>query len=315
MFGAPRPIGLLVLIALCVVGFGGAVRADNLVPPEERDSTFVIGRISPDPRRTLPRLDAMASYMAQKLSGVGYRKGLGVVVADMADMMRLIREGQIDMVSESPRSAVQIADGTGARIVLREWKDKVPVYRGVIVVAKKSPVQSLEDLRGRRIAFEDRGSTTGYLLPLAALNAAGIPAVELASPDSPVPKGSVGYVFSGGELNIATWTARGLVDAGAYSDLDLDDTDRTPKRMRSDLRVIHLSEPVIRSVVLLRPDLPAERRDAVIEVLLAIGADDAAEGVRHEYYRLRRYDPLDAQGESSLDDVRAALKAVGGARQ
>jgi phosphonate transport system substrate-binding protein len=311
MFGAPRVFRLIFAIVGLVLSVDGAARADPVGSADERESTFIIGRISPDPRRTLPRLDAMAGYMAAKLQDAGYRRGVGLVVADIAEMVRLMRQGQVDMVSESPRSAVQIADAAGAEIALREWKDKVPVYRGVIVVARRSPVQSLADLRGRRIAFEDRGSTSGYLLPLMALRAAGIPAVELATPDAPVPPDTAGYIFSGGELNIATWTARGLVDAGAYSDLDLEDTDRTPKRMRSELRVVHLSEPVIRSVVLLRGDLPPERHDKVMAALLAIGTDETADDVRHQYYRLRRYDALDAQGRRSLDAIRGALAAIG----
>ncbi|HEU0070609.1 MAG TPA: phosphate/phosphite/phosphonate ABC transporter substrate-binding protein [Alphaproteobacteria bacterium] len=307
-------LGMATLVAVWQPLAPGAfrpARADMLAPAAEREATFVIGRISADLRRSLPRLDLMADYMAAKLGQVGYRKGHGVVVGRLEDMARLLQDGEIDMVSESPLSAVRLADMTGAEIVLREWKDKVPVYRSVVIVAKNSPVQKIADLRGRRIALEDRGSTTGYLLPLAALKAAGLRLVELARPEDAVPPDAVGYIFTQNELNIATWTARGLVDAGAFSDLDLEDSDRTPKRMRGDLRVIYLSEPVIRSVALLRRGLPPERREAALAALKDIAADNAAATVRHEYYRLRRYDDLDAEALRSLDTVRKALAALG----
>lgn len=255
----------------------------------------------------------MANHMAGKLGDLGYRRGHGVVVGGLDEMVALLRDGHIDMISDSPLSALQLSQRGGAEIVLREWKDKVPVYRSVVIVAKNSPVQSLADLRGRRIVLEDRGSTTGFLLPLAALQAAGLALVELPKVDAPVPDGKVGYVFSGNELNIASWTARGLVDAGAYSDQDLDDNDRTPKRMRNDLRVIHLSQPVVRSVVLLRAGLPAEHRARIIAELLALGDDESAAAVRHEYYRLRRYDALDAEALRSLDGIRGAIAALGAA--
>lgn len=301
------------MATLFAVGFAisAVARADMVVPLEARDSTFVIGRVSSDLRRTLPRLDSMANHLAGKLADVGYRNGHGIVVGSLDEMAALLRDGQIDMISDSPLSALQLARIGGAETVLREWKDKVPVYRGVVIVAKNSKVQSLADLRGRRIALEDRGSTTGFLLPLAALQAAGLSPVELPTPDAPVPDGKVGYVFSGSELNIASWTSRGLVDAGAYSDQDLEDSDRTPKRMRSDLRIIHLSQPVIRSVVMLRAGLPAERRARIVAELLAIGADESAQAVRQEYYRLLRYDALDAEARRSLDDIRAAVAALG----
>jgi len=309
MFGAR--ISFLVCCLAALVMVGSPTRADMLVPPAERDSTFVVGRISGDLRRTLLRLDAMAGHMAGRLADAGYRKGHGVVVSKIEEMARLLREGEIDMISESPLAAVQLADMSGAEIVLREWKDKTPVYRGVVIVAKNSNVQQLTDLRGKRIALEDRSSTTGFLLPLAALKAAGLPLVELARPDDEVPAGAVGYIFTQSELNISSWTARGLVDAGAFSDQDFEDGDRTPKRMRNDLRIIHLSPPVIRSMVLLRPGLPAARRDRILAELLALGADESNAALRHEYYRLRRYDELDADGHRSLGEVRAALAALG----
>ena len=45
--------------------FCAAARADILVPAEDHASTFVIGRISSDLRRTLARLDKMASGLCQ----------------------------------------------------------------------------------------------------------------------------------------------------------------------------------------------------------------------------------------------------------
>lgn len=300
---------------LCAASFALSppAYADMLVPTEDRAATFVIGRISSDLRRTLPRLDAMANHMAGKLADVGYRRGHGIVVGSLEEMATLLRDGQIDMISESPLSALRLSQASGAEIALREWKDKVPVYRGVVIVAKNSPVQRLEDMRGRRIVLEDRGSTTGYLIPLAALQAAGLSPVELPTLDAPVPDGKVGYIFSGSELNVASWTARGLVDAGAYSDLDLEDNDRTPKRMRKDLRVIYLSQPALRSVALLSAGLSAERRARIIAELLALGTDETAQTVRQEYYRLRRYDALDDEARHSLENIRAAAAALGAA--
>jgi len=309
MVGAKIWMPVVVMAALAGVCL--PARADRLVLPEERDSTFVVGRISGDLRRTLPRVDAMAGHMAGRLADAGYRKGHGLVVGKLEEMARLLRDGEIDMVSESPLAAARLAEMSGAEIVLREWKDKTPVYRGVVIVAKNSGVQQLSDLRGKRIALEDRGSTTGFLLPLAALKAAGLALVELARPDEEVPAGAVGYIFTKSELNISSWTARGLVDAGAFSDLDFEDSDRTPKRMRNDLRVIHLSPPTIRSLVLLRPGLPPARRARILAELLAVGDDESAAALRHEYYRLRRYDTLDADGRRSLDEVRAAIAGLG----
>lgn len=47
-------------------------------------------------------------------------------------------------------------------------------YSSYILVRKDDPAESLRDLRGRRITFVDRRSTSGYILPLAALLQRGL---------------------------------------------------------------------------------------------------------------------------------------------
>jgi phosphonate transport system substrate-binding protein len=44
-----------------------------------------------------------------------------------------------------------------------------PWYRACIIVAADSPIQTLTDLKGKRVAFVSPSSTSGYLMPLAAL--------------------------------------------------------------------------------------------------------------------------------------------------
>ena len=46
-----------------------------------------------------------------------------------------------------------------------DLKDSVRAYHSVILVRADSDIQKLDDLRGSRIAFEDRGSTSGFFLP------------------------------------------------------------------------------------------------------------------------------------------------------
>jgi phosphonate transport system substrate-binding protein len=51
-----------------------------------------------------------------------------------------------------------------------------PWHRSCIIVPKNSPIRTLADLKGKRVAFVDTTSTSGYLIPLATLNQLGIEA-------------------------------------------------------------------------------------------------------------------------------------------
>ncbi|MBN2361127.1 MAG: PhnD/SsuA/transferrin family substrate-binding protein [Deltaproteobacteria bacterium] len=79
---------------------------------------------------------------------------------------------------------------------------------GVLLVDEASTAQSVADLRHKRFCYTDPESTTGYLLPRAALRRAGVdPDRELA-----------GAHFSGNHLQALKDLSNGLCDAiGTYS--------------------------------------------------------------------------------------------------
>lgn len=56
------------------------------------------------------------------------------------------------------------------KAVRRGWG----VYWTMIVVARDSDIQSIEDLNGKKFAFPDAGSTSGYLVPSVMLKEAGV---------------------------------------------------------------------------------------------------------------------------------------------
>ncbi len=86
-----------------------------------------------------------------------------------------------------------------------------PRYRGYIVAPLGSGMRDLLELKGKRFAFVDEGSTSGYLFPLALLRAAGLePKRDFAS-----------LRFAGGHARVVELIHAGEVDAGAISSTTL----------------------------------------------------------------------------------------------
>ena len=168
--------------------------AEDMRRKDMRSATLVVGRISADPRKAVPRLEGFASYLTEHLSSVGIRRSEVLVAFDTTQMVDYLREGKIDLVSESALTALYLEEKGVARIGLREWKRGVPEYNSVLFAKQEAAFRSLHDLVGRRIALEDRNSTTACYLPLIELRRAGLQAVELAGPAVTVPPGKVGYV-------------------------------------------------------------------------------------------------------------------------
>ena len=135
-------------------------------------------------------------YAARKLSPSGDTKGLVVVAPSAGQMIKLLEEKRIDFYMESPYPTYLINRLGAAKLLLRRWKGGIAEYRSLIFTNKESGIARLEDLRGKIIAFEDPGSTSGYLLPKLFLLKKGFSVVEKPSRDAKVSAKEIGYIFA-----------------------------------------------------------------------------------------------------------------------
>jgi phosphonate transport system substrate-binding protein len=183
-------------------------------------------------------------------------------------MISYLRQAKIDWVSETPFSAVMFVEKGDAEILLRRWKKGVSQYRAVFFAHKKSAIHSLQDLRGKKIAFEDPDSTSAYLLPAATLIQSGFELVQLATPREKPPQDMVGYTFAHKEVNAPMLVYRGLMDAGVLSNLDWEEKDRTLESIKDELDIFHQTANVPRALELVRRSLKPEIKRRLKSVLL-----------------------------------------------
>ena len=146
------------------------------------NNRLVIGRISSNVPKYLPRLQAMANYLSIKMAGQGF-SGIDIRIVDtLEEMTELFRNGEVDIVSETAFGAIELERDGLAEMLLREWKGGVPSYTSVIFVRRDSGIDSLDDLVGRSIAFEERSSTSAYLVPRSLLARADTIWLSLTAP-------------------------------------------------------------------------------------------------------------------------------------
>ena len=284
-----------VSVAVAPVPAAPGLRADNRI---------VIGRISTNVRKHWPRLEAMASYLTAELADVGVA-GVDVRMVDTLEEMReLLRSGEIDMLSETAFSAIELTQDNTAEMLLREWKSGVSEYHTVIFARRDSGITSLADLVGRNFVFEDRGSTSAYLIPRAHMVRSGFNMVELDNPLDRPPQGAVGFAFADDEGTVVSRVRRGFADAGAVSNLDWSDEDEVSEDDRRELVAIHETDPVIRSVMLVRSSLDQAVKDRLTEVLTQMHETEAGLETLREYWKVARFDRLEGAALESLLNAR-----------
>lgn len=273
-------------------------------PAPAGKTTISIGRVSDDPKKHYPPCEAFINYLAKELHPFGIREGKVVLTRTNQEFIEKIKAGEVDLITETPMSSLLYEELAGTKILLRRWKKGSAMYHSVIFTRKDSGVNTLEDLKGRKVAFEDPGSTSSYLLPRARFKQLGIPLVELKSFDDPVPPDKVGYLFAWGEVNLSHWVHRGRVDAGALSSEEFLEADEVPEEYLPDFKVLYESVRVPRNLISVRPGLDPKLVEAVREILLNMKETEEGRRVMRKFNKTGNFDELIGGPEVALAEMR-----------
>ncbi len=300
----PRIAVLLVLFLLPPLA-----TADSVDRSAGARQVLVLGRVSDDPKEHAESMRPMLDYVVPRLRSVGIREGRILMARDATQMQSYLRRQRVDWVSDTAAMAIDYRRKIGADLLLVSVRGG-EAYHAVFFTWKGSGIASLEDLRGRSIAFQNAYSTSSYILPAAAMLREGIALDVLLSPlDRPSP-GRAGYLFARSEGNVVTWVQKRLVDAGAFSNLDWDGLAYAPGSPQDDLEIFHASVQVPRSIEVSAPTLDPKVRERLREVLLSAGDDPAAAEALQRFFGTQRFIPIDAGVERSLARLRADVDLV-----
>lgn len=303
-----KSITTLVLLTFLLLAGGTVMASDRGADSDDR--TLVIGKISPNPKKHYRYLKPIADYVVSQMGDLGYTRARVLMAKDSRQMIRYLRRGKVDWVTETPFSSMILKEKVGAELLLRKWKKGVAEYHSIFFTRSDSSIQTLADLEGKILSFEDPASTSAFYIPAAILINQGLELVELESPRDSPPTDAVGYVFSGSEINMATWVHKGVVDAGAYSNLDWSKEDHTPTAFRNDFTILHRSKSFPRAIELVRKDLPDAVKQRLKNILLHAHQDPAAASALQAYQKTRKFDELDADSLAALQETGEILKLV-----
>lgn len=297
-----RCLSLLLSSVLTVVAAMPPAMAD--------DNVLVLGRISDDPAAHYAQLQPLLDYVVPRMADVGIREGRILMARDAQQMLSYLRRGRVDWVTETSAAAVLLESRAGAQPLLLTERSGVSSYRTLFFVRRDSGIRTLGQLQGRSVAFQNRSSTSAYFVPATELLSRGLGMEILLSPVDEPSSDSVGYLFAGSASNIATWVHKGLVDAGAVSDLDWSDPRATPPAYRHDLEVIHETPRFPRALEVTAAGMSPRVRERLRTVLLE-AADDpqAADALRH-FFGTTRFLPIDGEATWQLQYLRAAVLKV-----
>ncbi|GAB2515974.1 phosphate/phosphite/phosphonate ABC transporter substrate-binding protein [Lysobacter humi (ex Lee et al. 2017)] len=287
-----------------------AAACPSLSAAEASNGVLVLGRISDDPRAHYDQLKPLLDYVVPRMADVGIREGRILMARDAQQMASYMRRGRVDWITETAGTASLLQQRGGGRPILLTERDGVSQYHSVFFARRDRGLDGLEDLRGRRVAFQRPSSTSAYFVPAATLLERGMPLEILLSPDDQPSPGAVGYLFARSELNIATWVHKGLADAGVMSNLDWENPGRVPAAFRRDFVLIGRTDDYPRAVEMVRRDLDARIEARLRQVLLQAAGDPAARDAMLAFFGTTRFLPIDPRSERALQAIGRGVSRV-----
>ncbi len=171
-------------------------------------------------------------------------------------------------------------------------------YSGQIVTRADSGITSVADLAGKTFCRPDPTSTSGWVIPSIAMRAEGLdPENDLAQ-----------IVDAGGHDGVIIAVYNGDCDAGAsFVDARSIVEEEFPD-VKDQVVVITESAPIPNDNISFTPDVPAETRDAIVQVFLDLASTDEGLEVLNSVYSWSGMEVVD---DTFYDGFRQQLEAAG----
>ena len=201
--------------------------------------------------------------------------------------MERIRNGDYDIFYMGPSLYAMISDShpDKVRIAATVVNKGSPTFKGVVVVKEDSPIVSLTDLRGKKMAFGDRSSTLSCYVPAYMLMEAGV-------------FDSMEYRFVGSHDNVAKGVLKGLFDAGGLK------PGVAKSYVGKGLKVIAESEPVFEHVIGVSANLDDETVEKIRAALANIQNPEVYTSIKSSLTG------FEVTKSSDYDNLRTIMKTV-----
>ena len=221
-------------------------------------SELIMGLIPAESNEEMvEKFEPMRAYMEEKLN-----RPIKVFTAtDYAGVIEAMRQDKVDIAWFGPLSYVLAEQEAGAEAFATGVRTKTgkSTYKSILVVPGDSTVQSIQDLKGKNVAFVDPASTSGGLVPsYLVLKATG-----------QKPKDFFGKLTYAGSHDAAGMAVKNkTVDAAGTNDITYNKMLNKGLISEQSNRILLESEPIPGSPLAYRQELDEQTKNNIRETVL-----------------------------------------------
>lgn len=196
------------------------------------------------------RFTPIIKYLSKKIGkSINIRIG-----SNYNEHIQYVGHNNIDIAYMGPVSYIKMTNTFGIKPLLARLEiEGSPWFQGNIITRADSNINSLESLKGKRIAYGDPNSTMSYIVPHHMLHRAGI-----------YTDSSTKYNFLSSHNNVAMGVLAGDFDAGAVKPAVF------KKFEAQGLRIIANTPKISEHVFVARDNMTAKEIDILREAFLSM---------------------------------------------
>lgn len=243
-----------------------------------------------------------------KAFGEFYKKATGYdvktfIATDYTALIEALRSGRIDFAFLPPFSYVKAEEVAGAKVLMKSVRRGQSVFYSGIIVRSDKGYNKIEDLKGKNIAWVDPSSSSGYIVPKAALITK-----KKINPDEFFNK----EVYAGSHDALVLSVLNGTVDAGATFVNDTKGNDgawhqflKSPEDKKK-IKMIFVSDPIPGDTMATTAKFEKEHKDIVtktVKLLGDMGKNEEGKKILAALYRIDSMIPATAKEYQPLRDA------------
>ena len=248
-----------VLASLLLTVLAGASSAQG--PAQEREK-LLIGLIPEENIfRQVIKHRPLAAYISEKL-GIEVKF---IILSKYGDIIDRFEQRELDGAFFGIFPAVLAHEKLGVEPLVRPVAmDGSTTSEGYLIVREDSGIKTIKDLTGKRAAFVDRASVTGYIFPVSLLRENGVANID---------KYFAEYYFTGSQDSVVYAVLDGRADVGAVKSRIFNRLVQKDPIIKDEVRIIARSLSLPDTTLCLKTGISPELRRRLKELLLAIHQD------------------------------------------
>lgn len=248
----------LLALSLTVISCTQSTSDNSAKPDSDSRSELIMGLIPAESNEEMvEKFEPMRVYLEEKLN----RPITVFTATDYAGVIEAMRRDKVDIAWFGPLSYVLAEQEAGAEAFAVGVRQKTgkSTYKSILVVPGDSSVQSIQDLKGKDVAFVDPASTSGGL----------VPSYLVVKATGQKPKDFFAKLTYAGSHDAAGMAVKNkTVDAAGTNDITYNKMLNKGLISQQSNRILLESDPIPGSPLAYRQELDEQTKKQIREIVL-----------------------------------------------